>query len=149
VDSLLITVVNILLILMSLFWFVFVPWLDWYKSMQRRKQREKRDSQRQGMLLEVSLVEFKCDIDQLLTAVINSGHYSLDALDLGDLIGRCIPSSNELEQEGLFEHLNSGLHHGIGLAHEHLNDRESINLTIRRWQDKIKNTNPKEQWNGI
>jgi hypothetical protein len=84
---------------------------------------------------DLSLVDFKSDIERLFTAVIRRGFDKMEPGDLGDMLGRLIVSDvkNMKELEELYEELCNGIHHGIGLSHEHINSRESVEKTIENW----------------
>ena len=100
------------------------------KIAQKRRTQEKYSLK----LDEISLVDFEHDFNRMLKAVIECGLTTMEARDLGDFIGRCLMSKTELEQELLFEELCSGIQHGIGIGHQHFNDRCSIETIVESWQ---------------
>ncbi|MCL1051872.1 hypothetical protein L2755_19905 [Shewanella abyssi] len=86
----------------------------------------------------LSVVDFKRDIERVLSAMIANGHKEIWAGDLGDVIGALIVSEarNFKEVDNISDCICSGIGHGLGLSHERINTRESVEEYIARWSKK-------------
>ncbi|MGV2990716.1 hypothetical protein ACE1OE_24180 [Vibrio sp. E150_011] len=90
----------------------------------------------------IQLAEFSNHIIRLMKALSEKGWTGkMELTDLGNFIGNVIitDAKDITELEDAYNDFCHGIHHGIGLSHQDMNSKKTVEEYVNRWEKRRKN----------